>query len=90
MVQSNLTLYYGRSIMNPITTDQQQKSITSNVNSNMSLPRSLSLYEYDKQIAAAFKVDCEELLEEFEKLKSLRFADFTKVWHLKNFTFVYA
>lgn len=56
----------------------------------MSLPKKSALYEYDKQIASAFKVDCEELLEEFEKLKSLRFTDFAKVWQLKNFTFVFA
>ncbi|XP_018570713.1 snRNA-activating protein complex subunit 1 [Anoplophora glabripennis] len=56
----------------------------------MSSAKKLNLYEYDKQIAGAFKVDCEEFLEEFEKLKSLRFTDFTRVWQLKNFTFVFA
>lgn len=56
----------------------------------MSSAKKLCMYEYDKQIAAAFKVDCEEFLEEFEKMKSCRFTDFSKVWHLKNFTFIFA
>ncbi|KAJ8917231.1 hypothetical protein NQ315_002248 [Exocentrus adspersus] len=56
----------------------------------MSDKKKFSLYDYDKQIAAAFKIDCEEFLDDFEKLKSLRYQDFARVWQMKNFTFVFS
>lgn len=49
-----------------------------------------TLFEIDKELAAAFKADCEEFLDEFEKLNSFNFLDFAKVWRQKKFTYIYA
>ncbi|KAG5895501.1 hypothetical protein JTB14_034817 [Gonioctena quinquepunctata] len=49
-----------------------------------------SLYQYDRELASAFKVDCDELLDEFEKLQSFCYVDFAKIWNQNNFTYVFA
>lgn len=48
-----------------------------------------TLFELDKELAAAFKADCEEFLEEFEKLDSVDFIDFARIWRKKKFSFVF-
>lgn len=49
-----------------------------------------TLFEFDKEIAAAFKADCEEFLEEFDKLNSFDFVEFARLWRKKQFTYVFA
>ncbi|KAJ8956263.1 hypothetical protein NQ318_014998 [Aromia moschata] len=54
------------------------------------MPKKFCLYEYDKELAIAFKGDCEEFLQEYESMQSLGYDDFAKVWQLKRFTYVFA
>lgn len=49
-----------------------------------------TLFEFDRELAAAFKADCEEFLDEFDKCNSFSFLDFAKVWKQKKFTYVFA
>lgn len=48
------------------------------------------LYQYYRKLIAGFKRDCEEFLESFEKLQSLKFCDFAEVWTNKSFSYVFA
>ncbi|KAJ8980812.1 hypothetical protein NQ317_000544 [Molorchus minor] len=42
------------------------------------------------ELAVAFKRDCEDFLEDYERMKSLNYDDFTKIWQSKKFTYVFA
>lgn len=46
--------------------------------------------DYDRKLATAFRTDCEEFLEKFEKLQTLKFSEFAKIWKEKHFTCVFA
>ncbi|CAG9853532.1 unnamed protein product [Phyllotreta striolata] len=48
------------------------------------------LYEYDKELASAFQLDCEFFLLEYEKYESCSFKDFVTLWREKAFTNVFA
>ncbi|CAH1155535.1 unnamed protein product [Phaedon cochleariae] len=48
------------------------------------------IYHYDTEIASAFKVDCEEFLDEFESLQSFNYSDFVEIWQHKNFSYIFA
>lgn len=49
-----------------------------------------TLFELDKELSAAFKADCEEFLDQFEKLNTYNFLDFAKLWRQQSFTYVFA
>uniref|UniRef100_A0A6P7G5K9 Uncharacterized protein LOC114334005 isoform X1 n=1 Tax=Diabrotica virgifera virgifera TaxID=50390 RepID=A0A6P7G5K9_DIAVI len=50
----------------------------------------LPMYTLDKELASAFQIDCEDLLNEFESYQSFRIQDFQKVWHNQKFSYVFA
>ncbi|CAH2003082.1 unnamed protein product [Acanthoscelides obtectus] len=48
------------------------------------------IYYYDRQLLAAFKKDCEDLFDEYEKLNTLSFDEFANLWREKNYSFIFA
>ncbi|XP_072393115.1 uncharacterized protein Pbp45 [Diabrotica undecimpunctata] len=50
----------------------------------------LPMYTFDKELASAFQLDCEVLLDEFELYQSFGIEDFQKVWQNHRFSNVFA